>query len=40
MSQVFQREEVGLVLDEAGALVEIVTKIDLVDYLTRRNLEP
>lgn len=33
--EVFAREEVGVVVDEVDDLVGIITKIDLVDYLTQ-----
>ncbi|MBX2814118.1 MAG: cystathionine beta-synthase [Myxococcales bacterium] len=33
----FARDEVGVVVDTDDALVDLITKIDLVDYLTHRN---
>ena len=34
--EVFERDEVGVVLDQEGTLAGIITKIDLVDHLTHR----
>ena len=36
--EIFAREEAGVVVDETGALKGIITKIDLVDHLTLRDL--
>ena len=36
LTEAFAREEVGLVLDDAGEPVGIITKMDLVEYMTRR----
>jgi CBS domain containing-hemolysin-like protein len=32
--ELFAKDEVGIVLDEAGRLAGIVTKMDLVDHIT------
>jgi CBS-domain-containing membrane protein len=34
LAELFARELVGLVVDDAGRLVSILTKMDLVDYLS------
>jgi cystathionine beta-synthase len=37
--ETFAREEVGVVVDDDGRLVNIVTKIDLVDHLTQGGIQ-